>query len=120
MEKLREKITTEKILKPSQPGTKKWLEKYGSDLICVRYRYDCVNKLKIKTIEIIVEQRAYEKKAERIPGNKLILIRIGFNETGLRSLVKSAGGRWDQREKAWKLPYKEVVALGIEEKIIQR
>jgi hypothetical protein len=45
-----------KILKPGQPGTKKWVEKFGQNLVCVRYRYDKSNRRKLKTVEIVVEQ----------------------------------------------------------------
>lgn len=110
-------LKTGKILRPNQPGTKKWVEKYGNDLICVRYRYDATNNRRLKTVELVVEERAWEKKSFRIPYNKLMPIRIGYNETDLRRTVKSAGGKWNQSEKVWRLSYGQIVALGLEERI---
>jgi hypothetical protein len=49
-------MKTTKKLMPGQPGTKKLVEQYGSDLVCVRYRYDSEQRLKFKTIELIVEK----------------------------------------------------------------
>ncbi len=34
--------------------------------------------------------------------------------------IKSLGGRWDSREKAWKLPYKYVKILRLEDRIVKK
>jgi len=44
---------TEKTMKPGQPGTKKVAAKYGFKLVTVRYRYDRINKMRYKTVELI-------------------------------------------------------------------
>ena len=44
---------TEKTLRPGQPGTKKLKSKYGYKLVTVRYRYDRVNNMRYKTVELI-------------------------------------------------------------------
>ena len=111
------KLRTGKILKPNQPGTKKWVEKYGGNLICVRYKYDDANNRKVKTVELLVEEKEWEKKSGIIPQNKLIRIRIDYEEIQLRKIVKAAGGRWDKNERIWKLAYGQVIALGLEGRI---
>ena len=105
-------------LTPGQPGTKKYIKKYGTDLICVRYRYDAEKKIKSKTIEIVVEQSHWESDGKRIPKNKIVHIRINVNEGYLRELVKAAGGRWNGQEKLWQLPYQEVLSLGLENRLV--
>ena len=45
---------------PDQPGTKYWIEKYGKDLVCVRYRYDEKLNKKITTVEIIVDEKSWQ------------------------------------------------------------
>lgn len=107
-----------KVLKPGQAGTKKWVEKFGEDLICVRYRYDTIRRLKLKTVEIIVEQDDWNMNSQRIPHNKMIPIQVNYEETNLRKLVKSAGGRWDRDKKVWKLPYREIIQLGLEDRVV--
>ncbi|MGM0418690.1 MAG: hypothetical protein ACQEQS_08210 [Thermodesulfobacteriota bacterium] len=42
-------------LKPGQRGTKRLSEKYGEQLVCVRYRYDDATKKRYKTVELIVD-----------------------------------------------------------------
>ena len=104
---------------PGQPGTKKLVEKYGETLFCVRYRYDMNQGKKLKTVEIIVEESPWEVNSKNIPGNKLVKIRVDYDEVYLRRLVKSAGGRWDKEEKVWELPYREVKDLGLEKRMVK-
>jgi hypothetical protein len=48
-------MKTLRKLQPGQPGTKRFVEKYGEGLICVRYRYDSTNMKRITTVELIAE-----------------------------------------------------------------
>lgn len=104
-------------LAPGKPGTKKLLQEYGERLVCVRYRYDSEKKEKTKTVEIVVEKNSWDGNTQKIPRNKIMRIRVAYAETELRRLVKAAGGRWNKEEKAWELPYGEVLALGLENRI---
>lgn len=47
-------------LKPGQRGTKKLLNQYGEQLVCVRYRYDAERKKRFKTVELIVDEIDWE------------------------------------------------------------
>ena len=111
-------MKTLKKLIPGQPGTKKLFKEYGEKLFCVRYRYDSKRQRKIKTVEIIIEEGTWETNSHKIPGNKLVHIRIEYKETYLRKLVKDAGGRWDGEKKLWEMPYKEVIQLGLKNRVI--
>ena len=42
-------------LNPGEKGTKKMVETYGDQLVCVRYRYDVQRKRRYKTVELIVD-----------------------------------------------------------------
>jgi len=44
-------------LKPGQNGTRRLQEKYGAALLCVRYWYDEIRNVKLKTVEIIVDEK---------------------------------------------------------------
>jgi hypothetical protein len=44
-----------KTLKPGQDGTKSLLDKYGKQLLCVRYRYDDERHSRHTTVELVVE-----------------------------------------------------------------
>ena len=48
-------METRLSLAPGQNGTKKLLARYGERLVRVRYRYDAERKVRLKTVELIVE-----------------------------------------------------------------
>jgi hypothetical protein len=48
-------MKTRLTLPPGANGTKKLVERYGSRLVCVRYRCDEVRGVRIKTVELIEE-----------------------------------------------------------------
>lgn len=104
---------------PNQPGTKSWVEKYGKDLVCVRYRYDEKENKKITTAEIIVNEKEWKPDKKRIPANKIMYIRVTYGEIGIASLIKNAGGRWNRKIKFWELAYREVVSLGLEDRVVR-
>jgi hypothetical protein len=106
-------------LVPGQPGTKKWLKRYGENLVCVRYRYDQQRKIRTTTVELTVEEGPWRRSNKRIPMNKIVNVRIAYDEVHFRKLVKAVGGKWNPKNKAWQLPYREALELGLEKRIIR-
>jgi hypothetical protein len=53
-------MKTHTHLKPGQNGTKRLVEKFGDSLLCVRYRYDESRGVRLKTVEIVVEEKAWK------------------------------------------------------------
>jgi hypothetical protein len=45
-------------------------------------------------------------------------LRITYGEIALRNLVKAAGGKWNHASQAWELPYRQVLRLGLSERIV--
>jgi hypothetical protein len=113
-------MKTEKILKPGQPGTKKCTEKFGDSLICVRYKIDKIHNRRLKTAEIIIDEKQLIFRRKRIPANKLVPLKVDYNNTYLRKLVKYAGGKWDSDNKVWELPYNKVMQLGLEKNMLDK
>ncbi len=107
-----------KTIVSGQPGAKRWERKYGNSLLCVRYRYDEETGKKFTTVELIVEEKNWDKRKMKIPHNKKVPLRVLYGEKEIASLVKNAGGIWKREEKVWELAYKEVVSLGLEDRIV--
>ena len=104
---------------PGQPGTKKLVEQYGEDLVCVRYyRYDPEQEIAVKTIEVIVARNPWRKSKRGIPGNTVVSVRVELAEAQLQKMVKAAGGKWNRERRLWELPYKEASALGLTDRIV--
>jgi len=111
-------MRTIKKLKPGAKGTKKLLERYGDKLVCVRYRNDDERKRRVKTIELIIEEKSLSANAPKIPMNKMMALKVKYGEVEIGKMIRSAGGKWNRKDKVWKLPYKLVKALGLEDRII--
>ncbi len=115
-------MQTRLSLKPGQNGTKKWMEIYGDRLVSVRYRYDAGKRKRYKTVEIIVEEREWspidnpQKPAWNMTDR--LGIRVDVVETEIREKVKQSGGIWRPRQKLWELSYAEILALGLERRIV--
>ena len=105
-------------LKPGQRGTKKLLAEYGEQMVCVRYRYDAEHKRRLKTVELIVEEVAWEPRAKKIPDETVVGVRIEWGERELYYRVKAAGGSWNKELRVWELRYGQAIALGLETRIV--
>lgn len=92
-------------LTPGQKGTKKYVEKYGDALICVRYRYDAERRKQYKTIELVVSESDWTPPPAKFPDSTMVALIISATETALRSQVKALGGRWNPDKKVWIVPY---------------
>ena len=98
-------------IKPGLNGTKKYLKKYGDQLVCVRYRYDKQKNKRQTTIELIVDEQDW------IPGinirpDQVVPIKISFGETDLRETVKTAGAYWDKTQKSLVTLTKKSLRIG--------
>jgi len=106
-------MMTQKKLYPGQPGTKKLVERYGENLLCVRYGYDPDGKRKLKTVELIIAETPWQPVADEIPPTQIMRLWIPYDEVELQDGVKAAGGKWNAQEQAWKLAYGEILELGL-------
>lgn len=112
-----------KSLKPGKNGTKRFVERYGDNLVAVRYRHDADQQISYTTVELIVERKHKPPKIGTQPPTQptaLVFVRVGFHEKDMQLAVKQAGGKWQPEEKAWLLSYKAAVELGLQERIINR
>jgi hypothetical protein len=81
---------------PNDRGAKKLTAKYGNRLIGVRYRYDEGKSRRFTTVELIEEEVAWKPK---IAKDKLMRLKITWDEKEVREQVKAAGGRWNKTKK---------------------
>ncbi|MBK8946435.1 MAG: hypothetical protein IPM32_14360 [Ignavibacteriae bacterium] len=93
------------------------VEKYGEKLLYIRYRYDSEKRVKYKTVELVEESGIYESSQSRKKAEKIVEIKIEYQEEELRTRVKEAGGKWNLDKKVWEIKFKEVKKLGIEDRI---
>ena len=53
-----------------------------------------------------------------ISPDKLVMLRIGYDEAELRETIKQTGGFWNPERKAWSLSCHKALRLGLEQRII--
>lgn len=56
-------MKSHKNLKPGENGTLRLVERFGDTLLCVRYRYDAIRDVRIKTAEINRRGETWERNA---------------------------------------------------------
>ncbi len=106
-------------LKPGQKGTKALVEKYGDDLVCVRYRYDEATRIRIKTVEIIVEKKELPPTVLRIKDDTLVPVQIAYGETELGKMARKTGGKWVKEKKLWYIRYGDIKGTELEKHILK-
>lgn len=45
-----------KSIKPGAPGSKRFVKRYGDRLVCVRYRGDAKRRVRMTTVEVVVNE----------------------------------------------------------------
>ena len=98
-------------LLPGQKGAKKLTAKYGSKLVCVRYRYDEKQGKRFTTVELIVDETLWTPSRITDPD---VYLKIKRTEFKLHTIIKNAGGSWDRSRFLWVLPRSKVKELGLE------
>lgn len=103
-------------LKPGQNGTKRLQAQYGKALLCVRYRYDEIRSVRIKTVELVVEERPGVPMF-LLQNSDMVPIEVRFEKTELREKLRRIRARWDPEQKLWMLPYRQVRGTDLEARI---
>ena len=104
-------------LKPGQDGTKRLVEHYGKSLLCVRYRFDEVRGVKLKTVEIIVDEKPLRKP--RFRDTDLVPVQVAYGETELREKLRAMRARWDGERKVWYVRYGLIRGTPLEERLTE-
>jgi len=58
-------MRTLKTLRPGRKGTRELVARYGTSLLCVRYRFDDLTRERVKTVELIIQRRSTEPHLAR-------------------------------------------------------
>lgn len=114
---------------PGQKGTEKLVQKYGEQLICVRYRYDPLKQKRYKTVELIESEADWQPLHNWLhtdegyplpppPTTPMVGVRIQYHERKLQQQIRSIGGHWNPGKKLWYAPEKHVRDIGLRNRIV--
>lgn len=110
-------MKTRLILKPGQRGTKRLAEKYGDDLLCVRFRYDAKRRQRLKTVELVVERTPWSPPKPEYADDETVHLQIRVDDMPARSQAKAAGGRWDPEKRLWRVKFGRIAGTALEKHI---
>jgi len=82
-----------------------------------RYRYDEARGVRLKTVEIVVEEKPW-KPDLRQRDEEIVSIHVAYNEKELRDMLKAAGGKWDPEKKVWLAQYGLIRGTELEKRIL--
>jgi hypothetical protein len=111
-------MKTRLVLKPGQRGTRQLQEIYGDRLLYVRYRYDAELRLRVKTVELIVDEVAWSPPELSPAGDTLVRVLVATSETQLQQQIAAAGGRYLAAERMWEMRYDQAARLGLTGRIV--
>jgi len=103
-------------LKPGQKGTRRLVEQYGESLLCVRYRYDEKRGIRLKTVEIVVEEKLLS--TPRFKDEDVVPVSVSFDEMEFRDQLHKMHAKWDPQLKVWHVPYRLIRGTALEQRII--
>jgi hypothetical protein len=104
-------------LKPGQNGTKGLVEQYGDALLCVRYRFDEVRGMKLKTVEIIVDEKPL--RTPRFKDDDLVPVHVAYDEKELRQQLHALQARWNSERKLWYVRFGLIRGTVLEERLAE-
>lgn len=102
-------------VKPGQKGTRRLVERFGDALLCVRYRFDEKRGVKLKTAEIIVEERPVNPP--RLRDDEVVPAAVGYDEVELREHLRRIRAKWDPQVKLWFVMYRLIRGTALEARI---
>jgi hypothetical protein len=75
--------------------------------------------VRLKTVEIIVEEKPYTPSL-RYRDTDIVALTVPYTEKTLRETLKASGGRWDPKEKLWRVHYGAIRGnAGLVERIVR-
>ncbi len=86
--------------------------------MCVRYRYDQAQRKRYKTVEIIVEEAAWEPPAMSPAPDTIVYLHVAWGEATVARQIKAAGGQWRRDYKLWAIRYAQAEQLQLLDRIV--
>lgn len=111
-------MRTQVTRQPGTKGTKKLIEQYGEQLVCIRYRYDETRHRRLKTVELIIEDVPWHPRAAPLRKTASIGVRVGLQEVELQRQIKQAGGKWNPARRLWEMRRDQALKLGLKDRIV--
>ena len=110
------RLQVTKKLAPDQPGAKKLAQRFGEQLVCVRYRQDAEAGRRYTTVELVVDEgpMPIDKRTPLI-----VNVRVAYDEWALQQAIKQQGGTWNQKLRVWRVGRDVVLNLQLQNRVLR-
>jgi hypothetical protein len=109
--------TVTRTMWPPDPGTQRWLQRFGAALICVRHRRDPAGLRRMVTVELAMGPVAARLRQPRLSERSWYPITVDRRDRALRAQLREHGGYWDPNHGYWYLRGGMIRNLGLEDRI---
>ena len=72
----------------------------------------------MRTVELLEDKKPWNLDKHIIPRNKIMHLKVDYGEVQIGRLIKSCCGHWNKEKVYRELTYRDVVALGLENRVI--
>jgi hypothetical protein len=92
--------------------------------LCVRYRRSADGSHRYTTVELIVDcmpikpDKNYGDIDASRARDRVVGVRIRYEETQLRSVARANGATWDGTARLWRMPLRAAKRLGLAERVV--
>ncbi|MBC7958199.1 MAG: hypothetical protein H7Y33_20300 [Cytophagales bacterium] len=102
----------------TQPGALKLARRYGTALVCVRYRCDKEGLTRYTTVELLVEEAPMQKRKSV---HHLVAVELGKTQTfGMKNRLTENGAEWDPDAYVWRLTRSTAKRLGLLDYVVSK
>ena len=119
-------VIVKRIHKPQDKETRKLFNKYGEQLLCVRYHYDLENMRRFKTVELVVDEMPFLPSASDQdfksppPATPYVGLCVELEEKDVVNSLQAMGGFWSPGDRLWYAPELYVRRIGLHKRIVKR
>lgn len=111
-------MRTQVTRRPGMKGTKKLVEQYGEQLVCLRYHYDKTRQRRLKTVELIIEDGPWRPSPTPLRKTALVGVRVALPEVELQRRIKQVGGKWNPARRLWEMRRDQALKLGLKDRLV--
>jgi len=95
-----------------------WADRFGDELVCVRYRDGLRGQRRLITVQLVVESCPLPPSLRGGEWDE-VLVRITDDQADLRRQARAAGAHWDPERKLWGMYRGHAKALGCLKLIVE-
>ena len=119
-------MIVKRVHQPQDKETRQLFNQYGEQLLCIRYYYDLENRVRLRTVELVVDETPFhstvfaQDHVSPPPATPYVGVIVEREETGIVESLEAMGGFWSAGDRLWYAPELYVRRIGLHKRIVKR